>query len=106
MVMPGSVTLTVSAYVPAGTRTVSPGSAASTAAWIVVVTTMVSPAAWLAAGTGHGRPRALRLTEASDQRSASWSARSEASSSATVPMMEAQRQTVGRSVPSGCRSGR
>ena len=51
MVMPGSVTLTVSAYVPAGTRIVSPGSAASTAAWMVVVTTIVSPAAWLLAGT-------------------------------------------------------
>ena len=51
MVMPGSVTLTVSAYVPAGTRIVSPGSATSTAAWMVVVTTIVSPAAWLLPGT-------------------------------------------------------
>ena len=57
MVMPGSVTLTVSAYVPAGTRIVSPGSAASTAAWMVVVTTIVSPAAWLVAGDGHERRR-------------------------------------------------
>jgi hypothetical protein len=37
-------TRTDSRYVPAGTRIVSPGCAASTAAWIVVLTTIVLPA--------------------------------------------------------------
>ena len=45
IVSPLLVTVTVSRYVPAGTTIVSPGDAASTAAWIVVVTTTTPEAA-------------------------------------------------------------